>query len=182
MAQTPQKGPRSSPNPTTLVWRFALTFIGLALAFSALVRIDESVLGRVLGMSLTNFVGTVVVSLMRLFGLGVTGTGPTIFYQSSAFEILPDCTGIEFIGLFSAAVLAFPSRWRDRLMALSVGIPVLIVLNLIRMMSLIYIGARSSEALKYGHLYVWPVVLLAISLGMWLGWARKAARDPHLLA
>jgi exosortase H (IPTLxxWG-CTERM-specific) len=169
-------------NPNALVWRFALTFIGLALVFSALVRLDESLLNRELGTWLTHHVAAVVISAMQLLGAGVSGSGDTVFYGSSVFEILPDCTGIEFVGLFTAAVLAFPSSWKDRLVALLVGIPVLAVLNLARMVSLIYIGSHSSQALKYGHLYVWPVVLLAVSLGIWLGWARRAARDPRLLA
>jgi exosortase H (IPTLxxWG-CTERM-specific) len=165
-----------------LVWRFALSFLGLALLFAILVRIDEAVFDAAAAAALTRRVAQIVATMLRLCGAPVTESGGTVFYQASAFQILADCTGVEFIGLFTAAVLAFPSSWRQRLRALAVGIPVLMGLNLVRMISLILVGVRSQTALEYGHLYVWPVLLLAASLAMWLSWARKAARDPRLLA
>jgi len=171
------------PRHTTeraLVRRFALTFFALVLLFSVLVHVDVEFFAGVTTRMLTRNVAAVVAAVMNLAGADVTHSDEIIVYRSNSFEVLADCTGIEVMGLFAAAVLAFPSLWRRRAAALAVGIPALMVLNLMRMISLIYIGARSATALHYGHLYVWPVVLLTVALGMWLQWARSASGDLHL--
>ena len=167
-------------NERALVRRFALSFFALVLLFSAAVHVDVQFFNGVTTRHLTRYVATVVAGVMSLAGAEVTQSGEIIVYRTSSFEVLGDCTGIEVIGLFTAAVLAFPSRWRQRLGALALGIPMLMGLNLLRMISLIYLGARSPTALHYGHLYVWPIVLLTAALGMWLQWARSASGDLHL--
>lgn len=164
-----------------LVLRFALAFFGLVLLFSALVRVDIGLLDGVATGWLTNHAAAAVAAALRSLGLPAVDLGNQITLDASRFEIVANCTGIEIVGLFVAATLAFPSRWRDRFKGLAIGVPALIGLNLIRMMSLIYIGAHFARALDYGHLYVWPMLLLAAALGMWLAWARSVAGGERLV-
>jgi exosortase/archaeosortase family protein len=166
---------------TGLVWRFALAFFTLVFLFSALVRVDIDLADGMVTSWVTHGATTVVATLMTVLGMHVAKSGNVIHYAGSSFEVVANCTGIEIIGLFGAAVLAFPSPWLGRLKVMAIGVPVLVVLNLLRMISLIYVGARSSVALDYGHLYVWPVLLLAVALAMWLYWAGSASRDPRLV-
>jgi len=162
--------------------RFVLRFFAFVFLLSVLVRLDFNYFDRALTQGLTHHSAWVVASTLSLFGADVTRRGATIVYQSSAFRIIDECTGIEVIGLFVAAVLAFPSPWRHRLVGLALGIPALLTLNLIRMVTLIVIGAGSMKALDIGHVYVWPVIVLTMALVLWLRWARIAVRDPNTLA
>ncbi len=175
----PTQKPR---NPNALAWRFALGFLALALLVSAAVRADAIWFDGELTAGMNRQVAQVVGGSMGLLGASVDVRGNTIRYGASAFSIATDCTGIEVMGLFAAAVLAFPSTWRRKLKGLAIGLPALMLVNLIRMMSLIFVGATSTRALDLGHHYVWPVIVLALALSIWLAWARSALHGPRALA
>jgi exosortase H (IPTLxxWG-CTERM-specific) len=177
---TRRQGTRA-PDSKGLVLRFVLRFFAFVFLISVLARVDLNLFEGAANRALTHQSAWVVASTLSLFGADVTRRGATIVYRSSAFKIIDECTGVEVIGLFVAAILAFPSAWRHRLLGLALGIPALLVLNLIRMVSLIFIGAGSTKALDFGHVYVWPVIVLTMALGIWLYWARIAVRDPHTL-
>lgn len=119
----------------------------------------------------------VIAATLTLFGGEPTLAGTTIQYGGVGFEIVPECTGIEIIGLFVAAVLAFPSPWRHKLLGLAVCIPLLVTLNFVRMVTLFWAGARSARALEYGHSYVWPPVVLAVAIAMWMVWMDGVHED-----
>jgi exosortase/archaeosortase family protein len=165
-----------------LVLRFSLVFLGYVLLFSVLVRIDEVLLGGAVSGGLSRFVARGAVFFLNLLGAGAVLSESTITYGSRSFRIVPECTGVEVIGLFVAAVLAFPARWKSRVRGLALGIPALAALNGIRVLTLVYAGARSPKALDYGHLYVWPVIVLGVTVALWLSWARSAARHEDRLA
>jgi len=158
---------------------FVLRFFAFVFLLSALVRVDLINFGGALNRGLTEQSAAVVASTLSLFGADATRRGATIVYRSAAFRVIDECTGIEVIGLFMAAVLAFPSAWRHRLLGLALGIPALLLVNLVRMVTLIMVGASSAKALDIGHVYVWPVIVLTMAMVIWLHWARIAVRDPR---
>lgn len=170
------------PRPAAVTLRFSLTFLALVMLFSILVSLDVYLFDGATGKLATTCVAHIAGLMLSLLDANVVTSGNLISYKSSAFEIVTDCTGIEVIELFVAAVLAFPTRWHYRLAGLGLGIPTLGVLNLIRVVTLISVGGRWPEALHYGHLYVWPAIVLAAALGMWVYWARLATDDARLLA
>ena len=161
---------------------FVLRFFAYVLLMSVLVRVDANSFGGALNRGLTERSAAAVASTLSLFGADATRRKATIIYSSTAFRVIDECTGVEVIGLFVAAVLAFPSAWRHRLFGLALGIPSLLLLNLIRMVTLILVGAGSAKALDIAHVYVWPVIVLTMAMVIWLYWARIAVRDPRTLA
>jgi exosortase/archaeosortase family protein len=165
-----------------LLLRFALAFFALVTAFAVLVRIDVAVLDGAATQGVTEGASTAVAAVMRAIGSPIVQEGNQLAFGATTFVVVANCTGIEIIGLFIAAVLAFPTSARVRLQGLALGLPILIGLNLIRMVSLVYIGAWSSAAMEYGHLYVWPFVLLVVALGVWLSWAQRSAHGWRLVA
>jgi exosortase/archaeosortase family protein len=164
-----------------LLTRFCVTFLGILLVFSALYRLDEVVLqGRSAAVVTRVAAGTVAFGF-RLLGRPVTCVGSTIYYGASAYRIIPECTGIEVVVLFAAAVVAFPSRWRERLVCLAWWVPGLLAINLVRIVTLMSLGERAPVAFTYGHEYVWPAIVLTVALGAWLSWADRVVGEPRLL-
>jgi exosortase H (IPTLxxWG-CTERM-specific) len=160
---------------------FALRFLALVFLISALSRVDFAIFDGAASRILTHQSAAAVASVSWTLGQDVRRSGNSLYYNGAAFKVVDECTGIEVMMLFVAAVLAFPSPWRHRLFGLGVGIPALVLLNLIRMMTLLWIGTTSREALEYAHVYVWPTITLTVTLGMWLYWARNATHDPDLV-
>jgi exosortase/archaeosortase family protein len=47
------------------------------------------------------------------------------------------------------------------------------VVNLIRVLSLLYLGYLLPGAFEAAHVYVWQVLFLATVAGLWLGWVGR---------
>lgn len=165
-----------------LVLRFAGRFLGLVFLFSLLVHLDTTLLqGAASGVIDRLAAEAVALTMTWFLGADVAREGATIVYHFTPFQVVIDCTGIELIGLFLAAVLAFPSPWHQKMKGLMLGVPLLTLLNLLRMVTLVWVGAWWPETLDYGHVYVWPGIVLATALGIWLHWA-GGIRDFHRAA
>ena len=167
----------AAPNSKKLALGFTLRFFGLIFLITALARVDTVLLDHVVGRALTERSAALVTGAFSILGEEARRSGNTIYYSGAAFRVVDECTGIEVMALFAAAVLAFPSAWRHRLLGLAIGIPGLVVLNWIRMISLVWVGSSSHRALEIGHVYIWPTIILTVALGLWLYWARIATRD-----
>jgi len=160
---------------------FALRFLALTALFSTLAYLDtiwlESAVERALAQ------GFVVASAggLSLAGVDVEVWHNQIFYEGSRFGIIRECTSMEVLGMYGAAVLAYPTSWRNRARGLALGLA-LLVINLFRILTLILGGAQSAVVLDLGHLYVWPAILLGITIALWFSWAGTVEDAPDLLA
>ncbi len=176
-----RRGAKSNPG-NRLALGFAVRFLGLVLLLSATARLDLVLADGAASRALTHGSASVAAGTLSLFGAEVVRNGNVLIYRSAAFKIIDECTGIDVMGLLLAAMLAFPSTWRHRAIGIALGIPILLVLNLIRIITLVLVGAASMTALDYGHVYVWPVIILTVALGLWLQWAKLATVEPGRLA
>lgn len=89
-------------------------------------------------------------------------------------EIVPGCDGLEALALFGCAVLASPVVWRRRIVFLLSGAIVLMTVNVIRLVSLFYIGVYFPNALDRVHWDLWPGFLIVAIFACWFIWARWA--------
>jgi len=60
-----------------------------------------------------------------------------------------------------------------------VGVSVLFVVNVVRLVSLYYVGVHWPSALDVVHQVVWQSLVIAIVVAMWLLWAGRASRRPE---
>jgi exosortase H (IPTLxxWG-CTERM-specific) len=94
-----------------------------------------------------------------------------------AVSIEAGCNGIEATIVLVAAIVAFPASWRDRLVGLAAGIVAVQGLNVVRVISLFYLGQWSLQAFEWAHLYVWQALIMLDVLVVWLIWVRLLPRD-----
>jgi exosortase/archaeosortase family protein len=74
--------------------------------------------------------------------------------------------------LFVAAVLAYPATGRQRLLGVLAGLPLLLGLNLARLVALGWIGVRVPRLFTQAHeLWMQAFIILAVALS-WIVWAR----------
>ena len=109
-------------------------------------------------------------------GTSVSLDGAVIEADGFLAVVAAQCTGIELILIFGAAVLVCPVSLRARLCALLLGIPALFALNLVRVVSLLFVGVSFPEHFDTAHLVVWQTVMVAATLAMWLIWYRQSWR------
>jgi exosortase/archaeosortase family protein len=112
---------------------------------------------------------------LRGCGEDVNVSGIIIRTAGYAVAIQRGCDAIEPAWFFCAAVLAFPLPWRLKWPGLLAGSAILFAVNLLRIVSLYFIGRRLPRLFPSAHLEWWPAafILAAIALWLaWIGWAR----------
>ncbi len=86
--------------------------------------------------------------IIMLFDANVATEGVVIRSLTNGFAvgIAPGCDGIEAVIILVAAVLAFPAPWKHKLAGLVIGFFAIQALNLVRIISLFYMGQYSQIA------------------------------------
>jgi exosortase H (IPTLxxWG-CTERM-specific) len=116
--------------------------------------------------------------LLQSFDSSVVASGKVLANLKSGFSVSVEagCNGIEAVIVLLAAMLAFPAPWRHKIAGILIGALTIQVMNLVRVISLFYIGQWSRDAFVWMHLYVWQALIMLDVLVVWLVWIRMLPR------
>lgn len=113
---------------------------------------------------------------LRAIGAEVTLDGRFLTSPRFSLEVIRECTALQTILLFLAAVLAHPAGFRAKLAGVLLGVPSLVVINILRVVSLFLLGQRRPEAVEIVHVVVWQSLLVFAVVLLWIVWAHGPAR------
>jgi exosortase H (IPTLxxWG-CTERM-specific) len=118
-------------------------------------------------------------NLIMLFDSNVMTDGIIIRSLTNGFAvaIAPGCDGIEAVIILVAAVLAFPAPIKHKLVGIAIGFVAIQGLNLVRIISLFYMGQWSTVLFEWFHLYLWQALIVLDALAVWLIWLRYLPRS-----
>jgi exosortase H (IPTLxxWG-CTERM-specific) len=153
--------------------RFFLIFLAIQAAlFTAELTPPVQ---RIFVEPLTGVLAKASGATLDLLGREVETVGMVIRDVATPFavEIAAGCNGVEAMLILIAAMLAFPAPWRYRLAGITIGIFAIQVLNLVRIVSLFFLGLWSQTAFEWAHLYVWQALIMLDALVVWLLWIRS---------
>ncbi len=115
-----------------------------------------------------------VISTGRILRDSVTGF---------AVSIESGCNGVEASIVLIAGVLAFPATWSQRVIAIVLGFAAIQGLNILRIISLFYLGQWNFDIFEWTHLYLWPVLIMLdvlLVFAIYLRWlSRSTAPEQH---
>lgn len=159
--------------------RFGLLFAGIVFALFAAELTPPG--QRFVVEPWTALVARVATSAMGAFDPNVVAFGPTISQAANGFAvtILAGCNGIEAMIVLAAAILAYPAPLRHRLLGLAAGTVAIQALNIVRIVSLFYIGQWNRDVFEWAHLYAWQVLIMLDALVVWLLWLRTLPVPPR---
>jgi len=122
---------------------------------------------------------TISTSLVTLFDGSVHASGNVISSAKSGFAVSIEagCNGVEATIVLVAAIFAFPASWGDRIKGFAAGVIAVQGLNIVRVISLFYLGQWSMQVFEWAHLYVWQALIMLDVLVVWLVWVRLLPRD-----
>ena len=112
---------------------------------------------------------------LNLFGISTTANGTILSSNSFAVNIVAECTAVGPLVLFMGAVAAYPTAWSSKGKGLLLGAAVLTSVNLVRIMSLFWIGSNYPRYLDVAHLLVWQTLIILLAIVLWLFWADRMA-------
>lgn len=126
----------------------------------------------------TDTLAAISAGIITQFDPAVVAQGNVLQSTRNGFavSIVAGCNGIEASIVLVAAILAFPATWKRKLVGLAIGIVAVQGLNIIRVISLFYLGQWSFDAFEWAHLYVWQALIMLDVLIVWLLWMRTLPR------
>ena len=155
-------GPR-----TVRSWLILGASLGLALA------LYYGFLGSSWVDVIAEWTATWTSKAINLFGGSTTVSGTLIISDNFVANVVAECTAIGPIILYIGAVVAYPASKRAKLAGVAAGAVVLTAVNLVRIISLFWIGEAYPEYLDVAHLLVWQTAIILLAIIMWLLWVGR---------
>lgn len=163
--------------------RFLVLFLTMLLVLFSLEILNFSQQNIILPF--TSFLADVSTSIVTLFDADVTSYENVIASNSNGFAVRIEagCNGVEAMIILFCAIMAFPATLKYKAVGLGIGFVAIQALNLVRIISLFYLGQWSLTAFKWFHLYLWQALIILDALVVWLVWLKyMPRRDGNKLA
>ena len=112
---------------------------------------------------------------LNLLGSSTTVQGTVLSSDTFAVDIVAECTAIGPVVLFMGAVAAYPSPLKTKGAGVLLGVTALSFVNLIRVMSLFWIGSNFPQYLGVAHLLIWQTAIIVLAITLWLFWVERMA-------
>jgi len=117
--------------------------------------------------------------ILKSFGELIQTDSTTIFSGNSSFRVISECTSIVPTGIFVSAVIAWQSSSKEKLTGIIMGTIVLFIINMIRIITLFYIGTNFPRFFEVAHYFLWQGLVVLTVLGLWLLWTEKIVSTKY---
>jgi exosortase H (IPTLxxWG-CTERM-specific) len=150
-----------------------LLYLAILFGLELLRPVDAHVI-----LPFTAAIAKISVGLVGLFDSHAVAFGKVLQSTSNGFAISIErgCNGVEAVIILVAAMLAFPAPWKHRLIGIGLGFLAIQALNLVRIISLFYLGQWNRVWFDWFHLYLWQALIVLDALIAFLIWLRYLPR------
>src|SRR5215471_16862752 len=157
-------------DPKAQMRRFLILFPICLVAGFALVDTPGVATGVA---AFTRSLVTVSGSLIHLFGGKAVVTGAVLLSPVNGFGVRVEngCNAINVTILLWAAIATYPADWRAKIKGLAVGTLALHAVNLLRIITLYYLGQYNRAWFDFAHYYLWESLIVLDTLAIFWGWA-----------
>jgi len=103
--------------------------------------------------------------------------GVTILSPRFSMAIRRGCDAVEPTWLFCAAILSFHAGAKTKWAGILTGIIILQTLNILRIISLYWIGIHRPDWFHMAHLELWPAAFILAAISLFIGWIEWTANQ-----
>ncbi len=147
-----------------------LTILGVSFTVVALRQVNDTFV-----TPYTAVIAQVSGFVLRIFGEKATVTGCVVSSPRFAVTIYNGCNGLITSLIFVTGVLAFPAKFSAKLIGVIGGLLTIQLINLVRIVSLFYIGVFLPQHFNDAHIFVWQSLVIIAGISLWIVWAHKFA-------
>jgi exosortase H (IPTLxxWG-CTERM-specific) len=155
-------------------FRFLARFLVL-LAVLYAVLASRPVNDRVI-VPFTAGIASVSGAVLRALGEPAAVTDTLISGGGFSVNVENGCNGIETTILLVSAVLAFPASWAARGIGVGLGLVAIQAINLVRVVSLFWIGRHYPAVFQASHGLVWQSIVVLCGVVLFFVWAGRVPR------
>ena len=140
--------------------RFALIFLAILVCLFTLEM--QSSVQRIAIEPFTTLLATISAGIITPFDSSVVSYGKILQFGPNGFAVSIEagCNGVEATIVLVAAVLAYPAAWPASATAIALGFLAIQAMNILRIISLFYLGNWNLEVFSWVHLYLWPALIM----------------------
>ena len=152
------------------------TFLAVLFALEVMQPVDQHVI-----LPFTTGIAKLCTTLISAFDSDAVSVGKVIRSTTNGFAVSIErgCNGVEAVIILFAAIFAFPATFKQKLAGFAVGFVAIQGLNLVRIISLFYLGQWDQVWFDWFHLYLWQALIVLDALAVWLIWLRYLPRTPR---
>lgn len=153
----------------SIAWRLNLRFAVVMGVFLGVVLLTyrEHGLGSLLAPA-TTLTAQMTLVILHWLGMEAVRVGTVISHAGGfAYEIYYRCTGFLPVAFLSVSILASPGMLVRKFAGLVVGVPIVIGLNLTRLVHLFYLGVYDPTTFDWAHEVLWEGLIVLAVFGIW---------------
>ena len=156
--------------------RFVITFFVILISLFTLEM--QSSVQQAAIEPFTSLLAAISAAIILPFDSSVLAYGKVLQFGPDGFAVSIEagCNGVEATIVLIAAVLAFPAPWRARAAAIGMGFLAIQAMNILRIISLFYLGNWNLDFFSWVHLYLWPTLIMLDVLIVFIVFLRYLAR------
>ena len=154
--------PWSSPKRESV--KFVGLFVGLSVGFYLFYCWLRSHL-----VFLSEATATIAGFCLSPWGINIVIDGALLSANNFSLRVIDECTAVYSSMVYASAILAYPASWKSKGIGL-LGIPILYVLNLIRLVVLILVGIHYPDIFEFVHVYLWQGTFIIFIILIFLLW------------
>ena len=130
----------------------------------------------------TSLVADFSVWFIQLFDDNVIAVSNVIRDKTTGFGVRIErgCNGVEALIILFSAIFAFPAPLKNKIIGFVIGFFAIQGLNVVRIVSLFYLGQWNQVAFEWFHLYLWQALIIMDALVVWLIWLRTLPQAKAL--
>jgi exosortase H (IPTLxxWG-CTERM-specific) len=131
--------------------------------------------------SLSEAISALTASALHACGVAVERYDRVLSAARGGFSMRVDneCNGAWAHLIFFASILAYPATWREKLLGLAIGEPLLFFLNVFRVASLFLAGIYVPALFRAMHVYVWQFLIIGLALVLLFVWVDRFVEKPE---
>jgi len=153
--------------------------LAAALAWLGVIVLARSRIGGPVRLldPLAGLVASLTQAVLHAIGIAVQRAGTVLFVPGGfAYDINVGCIGLLPAAVLAVAILSSPGTWGPKQRGLVVGVPLLLALNLLRLVHLFYVGIHAPRYFVLAHSLLWEATMVLFSFVTWFVWTRWAGR------
>ena len=164
---------------TDFMLRFFIIFSVLLIGLFTLEILQPA--EKYVILPFTSLIADISVWIVQVFDDNVIANGNVIRDKVSGFGVRIErgCNGLEAVIILFAAIFAFPAPFKNKLIGFTIGFFAIQILNLVRIISLYYLGQWNYTAFEWFHLYLWQALIILDALVVWLIWLRTLPNSRY---
>jgi exosortase H (IPTLxxWG-CTERM-specific) len=150
-----------------------LSILGISFTVVALRPVNDAFV-----VPYTTLIAKVSGIILGLLGEDITINGCVLRSPRFAVTIYNGCNGLITSLIFVSGVLAFPARWSAKVIGFIGGLLAIQAINLVRIISLFYIGIYFPKLFNSSHIFIWQSLVILAGVTLWITWAHLFGAPP----